>query len=58
MHYLAGQEVLGGTHKIHLIEYDERNASYKIYLEKEQEVFLWKQFNANMPISIEFNMNF
>ena len=22
------------------------------------EVFLWKEFNPNMPISIEYNINF
>jgi len=58
MHYIAGQSVLGGNYKIHLIDYSHESNSYKIFLEKDDEVFLWKEFNANMPVSIEYNMDF
>jgi len=58
MHYLMGQEVLGGRYIIHDIQYDEKEQSYKIYVEKAKEVFLWKSFNSNMPVSVEYNMNF
>ena len=58
MHYLTGQEILGGKYTIHLISFDENSQSFKIFVEKEQEVYLWKEFNKNMPISIEYNMNF
>jgi hypothetical protein len=58
MHYLMGQEVLGGRYIIHDIQYDVDGQSYKIYVEKGKEVFLWKSFNANMPVSVEYNMNF
>jgi|TARA_R110000803_G_scaffold25234_6_gene60300 hypothetical protein len=58
MHYITGQEILGGKYKIHLIYLDDDSLSYKILVEKEQEVYLWKEFNNNMPVSVEYNMNF
>jgi len=58
MHYLTGQEILGGKYTIHLISFDENSQSYKIFVEKGEEVYLWKEFNKNMPVSIEYNMNF
>jgi hypothetical protein len=44
MHYLVGQDILNSSHKIHL--------------KREDEILLWKEFNLNMPISIEYNINF
>lgn len=58
MHYLTGQEVLGGKYIIHLITYDEATSSYKIYVQSGKEVYLWKEYNRNMPVSVEYNMNF
>jgi len=58
MHYLVGQEVLGGNYKIHLISYDDDSESYKIYVNNDSEIYLWKQYNKNIPVSVEFNMNF
>ena len=34
MHYIVGQEVLGGSYVIHLIQQDESQQSYKIWIEK------------------------
>ena len=56
MHYISGQEVLGGKYTIHLIEIREGRVC--IWIERDGEVLMWKQFNENMPISIEFNINF
>jgi len=56
MHYLVGQEILGGTHSIHLIKKDDD--SIKIWVQKHNEIFLWKEFNSSMPIAIEYNINF
>lgn len=56
MHYIHGQDVLGGEYIIHLIQHE--NDSYKIWIERNGEIFLWKRFNSNMPISIEYNINF
>jgi hypothetical protein len=60
MHYIVGQEVLGGNYVIHLIRFDSNIESIKIWIEKSKgsEVFLWKEFTSTMPISIEYNINF
>jgi len=60
MHYIVGQEVLGGNYVIHLIRFDSNLESIKIWIEKSRgsEVFLWKEFTSTMPISIEYNINF
>jgi len=58
MHYIVGQEVLAGKYFIHLIQYVERSDSIKIWIQREGEILLWKEFNSNMPVSIEYNINF
>jgi hypothetical protein len=60
MHYIVGQEVLGGNYVIHLIRFDSNLESIKIWIEKSQsgEIVLWKEFTSTMPISIEYNINF
>lgn len=56
MHYICGQSVLNGMYKIHLINIIDGRAC--IWIEKDLEVFIWKEFNENMPISIEYNIDF
>mgnify|MGYP003643125549 FL=1 len=34
MHYIVGQDVLGGSYAIHLIQHDPSSESYKIWIEK------------------------
>ncbi len=58
MHYLQGQDVLNGEYVIHLIQHDAHAGSYKIWIERGDEVLLWKELNQNMPVSIEYNINF
>ena len=59
MHYIVNQEILNGKFYIHLIKHEIENNSIKIWIEnKENEIFLWKEFNSNMPVSIEYNINF
>jgi hypothetical protein len=58
MHYLVGQDVLNGSYKIHLIQFDEMKKSFKIWIIKSNEVVLWKEFTSQIPISIEYNINF
>ena len=58
MHYIVGQEILGGSHSIHLIKEDEQKGSIKIWIQKKDEIFLWKEFNPTMPIAVEYNINF
>ena len=38
MHYIVGQDVLGGNYKIHLIQSKEN--SYKIWIIKDEAVYL------------------
>ena len=58
MHYIVGQTVLGSGFLIHLIQHDECADSIKIWIIKEEEVRLWKEFKAPIPIAIEYNINF
>ena len=58
MHYIVGQDVLGNSYKIHLIKLDVASGAIKIWIEKNDEILLWKEFTYNMPISIEYNINF
>lgn len=58
MHYILGQDVLNGSHSIHLIDFDKTKESFRIYIEKDNEVFLWKEFNKNIPVSVEYNIFF
>jgi hypothetical protein len=56
MHYIVDQPVLDGTYKIHLIKKEDN--STKIFIEREDEVLIWKEFSEHMPISFEYNINF
>lgn len=59
MHYIVGQRILGDSHEIHVIKYNESKDSIRIYIINEKkEVILWKEFTSTMPISIEYNINF
>jgi hypothetical protein len=59
MHYIVGQDVLGETNKIHLIKYNDDRQSFRIYIINDnKEVILWKEFNATIPVSIEYNINY
>ena len=58
MHYIVGQEVLNRSYIIHLIKYDSNNESIVIYIQKDDEVMKWKEFNHTVPVSIEYNINF
>ena len=55
MHYSVGQEVYGG-HQIHnIIEEEDK---YCIYIKKNDIVIPWKDFNKNMAISVEYNLEY
>jgi hypothetical protein len=53
MHYSVGQEVYGGHNIVNIIEEEEK---YSIYIEKNNEVMPWKDFNKNMAISVEYDL--
>jgi hypothetical protein len=55
MHYSVGQEVFGG----HMItEIIEEKDSYNIFIEKNEEVLPWKNFNKNMAIAVEYDLTY
>ena len=55
MHYAVGQEVYGGHTICDIIEEQEK---YCIYIQKGNEVLPWKEFNKNMAISVEYNLEY
>ena len=58
MHYIVGQEILNGKYFIHLIQQESDSHSIKIWIQRNDEVLLWKEFTAKVPVSIEYNINF
>ena len=55
MHYSVGQEVYGG----HVIcDIVEGETKYSIFIEKNKDVIPWKDFNKNMAISVEYNLEY
>jgi len=55
MHYSVGQEVYGGHKICNIVEEDDK---YRIFISKNNDVLPWKDFNKNMAISIEFNLEY
>lgn len=54
MHYIVGQEVIGGSYVINDIS-QEKNG-YSIWVKKDGEVIKWKEV-SNTPLIIEYNLN-
>jgi len=55
MHYAVGQEVYGG----HIIcDILEDESKFSIFIKKNNDVLPWKDFNKNMAISIEYNLEY
>ena len=57
MHYSVGQEVYGG-HTIIDIIFVDKDQSYNIFIQKNDEVLPWKKFNKNMSVSVEFDLKY
>jgi hypothetical protein len=55
MHYSVGQEVYGGHIICDIIEEEHK---YLVYIKKNDEVLPWKEFNKNMAITVEFNLEY
>ena len=55
MHYSVGQEVYGGNIIDSIIEEEDK---YSIYIKKGTDVIPWKDFNKNMAIAIEYNLEY
>jgi hypothetical protein len=54
MHYSVGQEVYGGHTIVNIIEEEDK---YSIYIQKGDNVMPWKDFNKNMAVSVEYDLN-
>tara|TARA_R100000152_G_C6748259_1_gene171859 strand:+ start:504 stop:722 length:219 start_codon:yes stop_codon:yes gene_type:complete len=55
MHYSVGQEVYGG----HIIcDITENEEKFSIFINKGNEVIPWKDFNKNMAIAVEYNLEY
>jgi len=54
MHYSVGQEVYGGHTIVNIIEEEEK---YSIYIQKGDNIMPWKDFNKNMAVSVEYDLN-
>jgi len=57
MHYSIGQQVYGG-HTIANIVLNSEDNSYSIFIQKDGEVLPWKNFNKNMSISVEYDLEY
>ena len=55
MHYSIGQDVYGGHTICDILEEEEK---YSIYIRKQNVVIPWKDFNKNMAISVEYDLNY
>jgi len=55
MHYSVGQEVYGGHVICDILEKDEK---FSIFIRKGSDVIPWKDFNKNMAISVEYNLEY
>ena len=55
---MHGQSVLQGNYVIHLIKQDVSSNDIEIFIERDNEVVLWKKINGNMPFIIEYNIDF
>ena len=55
MHYSINQEVYGGHIICDIIEEEHK---YLVYIQKNKEVLPWKEFNKNMAITVEFNLEY
>jgi hypothetical protein len=54
MHYIVGQEVLGGSYLIDSINFEEKG--YSVWVKKDGEVVKWKEV-TNTPVMVEYNLN-
>jgi hypothetical protein len=55
MHYAVGQDVYGGHTICYIIEEKDK---YSIYIRKNKDVLPWKDFNKNMAVSVEYNLEY
>ena len=55
MHYSVGQEVYGGHTICDIVEEKDK---FSVYIRKNKDVMPWKDFNKNMAVSVEYNLQY
>ena len=55
MHYSVGQQVYGGHTICDILEEDDK---FSVYIKKGKNVLPWKDFNKNMAVSVEYNLQY
>lgn len=55
MHYSVGQEVYGGHVIDSILELEDK---FSIYIKKGDSVLPWKDFNKNMGVAVEYNLEY
>lgn len=55
MHYSVDQEVYGGHVIDCIVEEDDK---YSVFIKKGDDVLPWKDFNKNMAIAVEYNLEY
>jgi hypothetical protein len=54
MHYIVGQDVLGGSYVIEqIVEYED---GWGVLIKSDGIILEWKKF-VNVPVTIEYNIN-
>jgi hypothetical protein len=54
MHYIVGQDVLGGSYVIEqIVEYED---GWGVLIKADGIILEWKKF-VNVPVTIEYNIN-
>jgi hypothetical protein len=56
MHYVVGQYVLDKSYVIEAIRYEDLHVV--IYIRRDDEILRWKSLNGNVPITIEYKIDF
>ena len=52
---MLGQEVYGGHTIVDIVEGDDK---YSIFIQKNDDIIPWKDFNKNMAIAVEYNLEY
>lgn len=58
MHYIVGQKVLGDEYTIINILQNSDELFFEIWIQKDNEIILWKEVTKDIPVVVEYNINF
>lgn len=58
MVYIVGQSVVQNTCIIHRILENPKRRAFEIYVQRADELFLWKTVSMNTPYTVEYNIDF